>query len=259
MSFRSGSMREQYTFGDITGRQHVFPTEVLAAFSACQGEVTARKLDEALQRHRHSYYDRGYIYAQSSPEVPAIPCAQYRFSVSEANRPASTRSISSQHPTRRKYPPQSRSAGDTFSRTLLERSQREVWMLNYFGNVEPNVKPIDEEKVDLEFKVEEKSTDTANMSAGYSEVDKFIGSIGLAMANLFGNGQRLSTDWNFGRYYRSFNISFTEPWLRDTPTLAGASVYDTKRDAAYYGYKQESRGFRCASARSELAGHFSRD
>jgi outer membrane protein assembly factor BamA len=56
-----------------------------------------------------------------------------------------------------------------FNRTLLERSQREVWMLIIFANVEPKVTPIDEDKVDLEFKVEEKSTDTANMSAGWSE------------------------------------------------------------------------------------------
>jgi len=59
---------------------------------------------------------------------------------------------------------------------------------------------------------------------------------------LFGNGQRLSFDWTFGRYYRNFQIGFTEPWLFDTPTLAGVSFYDTKRDAAYYGYKQVSRG-----------------
>lgn len=243
---------EQYTFGDITWAGNtVFPTEVLAGnLGFAKGEVySKKKLDEALQKRIGTlYYDRGYIYAQVEPtEVPADnQVLNIDFSVSEGKQ-ARINEIHIVGNTRTKEKVIRRELkilpGDTFSRTLLERSQREVWMLNYFGNVEPNVKPIDEEKVDLEFKVEEKSTDTANMSAGYSEVDKFIGSVGLAMANLFGNGQRLSTDWNFGRYYRSFNISFTEPWLRDTPTLAGASVYDTKRDAAYYGYKQESRGF----------------
>jgi len=132
--------------------------------------------------------------------------------------------------------------GDVFSRDALMRSQREVFMLNYFSNVVPEVKTVDNENVDLVFKVEEKSTDTANMSAGYSERDKIIGMIGVSMNNLFGNGQRLSFDWNFGRYYRSFQISFTEPWLMDTPTLAGFSIFDIKRDPFYIGYRQRSQG-----------------
>jgi outer membrane protein insertion porin family len=115
-------------------------------------------------------------------------------------------------------------------------------VLNYFSDVKPDVQPVDDEKVDILVEVTEKSTDTANMSAGWSERDKLIGSIGVGMNNLLGNGQRLSFDWNFGRSYRSFQLSFTEPWLLDTPTLAGFSVYDTKRDETYYGYSQRSQG-----------------
>jgi len=133
--------------------------------------------------------------------------------------------------------------GETFSKAALERSQREVWVLNYFSDVKLDYWPVGEDKIDLKFIVEEKSTALANMSAGWSERDKLIGSVGVAMNNLFGNGQRLSLDWNFGRYYRSFQISFTEPWLMDRPTLAGFSFYDTKRnDSYYYGYKQRSSG-----------------
>ncbi len=242
----------QYTFGDITWKGNtIFSNEQLAAnLGFIKGETySKKKLDEALQKRIGTlYYDRGYIYAQVEPsEVPAENhILNIDFSVVEGKQ-AKVNEIRIVGNTRTKekvvrrelriYP------GDTFSRTLLERSQREVWMLNYFGNVEPKVSPIDEEKVDLEFKVDEKSTDTAGMSAGWSERDKLIGSVNLAMANLFGNGQRMSFDWSFGRYYRAFNIGFTEPWLLDTPTLAGFSLYDTKRDAAYYGYKQASRGF----------------
>jgi outer membrane protein insertion porin family len=77
-------------------------------------------------------------------------------------------------------------------------------VLNYFSDVKIDYWPVDEDKIDLKFTVDEKSTDLANMSAGWSERDKVIGSIGVAMNNLFGNGQQLSFDWNFGRYYRSF-------------------------------------------------------
>ena len=243
---------QQYKFGDVTWKGNtVFTTEQLTAnLGFVKGETySKKKLDEAIQKRIGSlYYDRGYIYSQLVPEerLNEEGALDIHFSVVEGKQ-AKINEITVTGNTRTKEKVIRRELrilpGDTFSRTMLERSQREVWMLNYFSNVEPKVNPIDEDKVDLEFAVEEKSTDTANMSAGWSERDKLIGSVGLAMANLFGNGQRLSFDWNFGRYYRSFNIGFTEPWLLDTPTLAGFSIYDTKRDAAYYGYKQVSRGF----------------
>jgi outer membrane protein insertion porin family len=88
------------------------------------------------------------------------------------------------------------------------------------------------------------------MSAGWSERDKIIGSIGVAMNNFMGNGQRLSFDWNFGKYYRSFQIGFTEPWLFDTPTLASVSIFDTKRSAV----SSSSFGFGGATSFDYYAG-----
>jgi len=240
-----------YKFGDISWEgQTLFSVDQLNGnLGFAKGETySKKKLDEALQKRLGGlYYDRGYIYANIDPveTIDAGNEIDIHFSITEGKQ-AKINEIKIVGNTRTKEKVIRRELrvfpGDTFSRALLERSQREVWMLNYFGNVEPRVNPLNEEKVDLEFKVEEKSTDTANMSAGWSERDKLIGSVGLAMANLFGNGQQLSFDWNFGRYYRSFNVGFTEPWLLDSPTLAGFSIYDTKRDAVYYGYKQQSRG-----------------
>ena len=244
----------RYKFGDITWEGNkLFDEEVLAATLGFEkgNTYSKEKLDKAIfEKIGSLYYDRGYIYSSVSPReiLDEDEELDIHFIVSEGPQAKINEiRISGNTKTKEKvvrrelriYP------GSTFSRALLERSQREVWMLNYFANVVPDVKPSydDQEKVDLEFKVEEKSTDTANMSAGWSERDKLIGSLGVAMANLFGNGQRLSFDWSFGRYYRSFNVSFSEPWLLDSPTLAGFSFYDTHRDASYYGYEQGSRGF----------------
>jgi len=242
---------EKYIFGDITWEgNNLFSDEELAANIRFEkGEIySKKKINEAIFQYiGNLYYDRGYIYANITPRetVDENNELDIHFFVTEGQQAKINEiKITGNTKTKEKvvrreiriYP------GDTFNRSLLERSQREVWMLNYFSNVEPKVSPTGGDQVDLEFKVEEKSTDTANLSAGWSERDKLIGSVGVAMANLFGNGQRLSFDWNFGRYYRSFNIGFTEPWLFDTPTLAGFNFYDTKRDAYYIGYKQVSRG-----------------
>ncbi|HPG38357.1 MAG TPA: outer membrane protein assembly factor BamA [bacterium] len=241
----------RYVFGDISWEGNtLFSNEELAANLRFEkGETYSRKkLNEAVYQHiGNLYYDSGYIYSNITPRETIINKNQLNihFFVTEGQQ-AKINEINITGNTKTKEKVVRRELrifpGDTFNRSLLERSQREVWMLNYFGNVEPKVTPTGGDQVDLEFKVEEKSTDTANMSAGWSERDRLIGSVGVAMANLFGNGQRLSFDWNFGRYYRSFNIGFTEPWLLDTPTLAGFNFYDTKRDAYYIGYKQVSRG-----------------
>lgn len=196
-----------------------------------------------------AYYDLGYIYANITPQetIRGKDTVDVHFAILEGN-PVKIRQIFISGNTRTKDRVIRRELrvrpGDVFSKELLMRSHRELMMLNYFANVTPDVVtiPNDNSNLDLSFKVEEKSTDTANLSAGYSELDKLIGNVGLGMNNLFGNGQRLTLDWNFGRYYRSFNLGFTEPWFLSAPTLIGADVYDIKRDAYYVGYSQISQG-----------------
>jgi outer membrane protein insertion porin family len=141
--------------------------------------------------------------------------------------------------------------GDTFNRAKLERSVRDVWILNYFANVVPDVKLIegDDKHINLEVNVEEKSTDTANMSAGYSQRDGMVGSVGLALNNFSlrhplsgGDGQRMAFDWYFGRYYRSVSLSFTEPWTFSTPTLTGFSLFNTRSGGGYYPWDRTVTG-----------------
>ena len=196
-----------------------------------------------------AYYDQGYIRSQVNPleKLRGQDTLDVHFVIMEG-KPVRIRKILISGNTRTKDKVIRREMrirpGDLFSKDLLVRSARDLMMLNYFANVVPDVlaNTGDEEVIDLTIDVEEKSTDTANLSGGWSELDKLIGSVGLAMNNLFGNGQRLSLDWNFGRFYRSFNIGFTEPWFMNTPTLIGASIYDTRRSAYWIGYSQKSRG-----------------
>lgn len=193
------------------------------------------------------YYDYGHIYAQINPKetLRGTDTLDVQFVIEEGN-PVKIRKIhisgnmrTKDHVIRRELRIR---PGDVFSKDLLMRSYQELTMLNYFSVVNPEVLPVDAEELDLSFNVEEKSTDTANLSAGWSELDRLIGSVGLGMNNLFGNGQQLSLSWNFGRFYRSFNLGFTEPWFRNTQTLIGANIYDVKRDPYYIGYSQRSQG-----------------
>ena len=128
--------------------------------------------------------------------------------------------------------------GDTFSRKKLLESYRDIFMLNFFNNVTPNVLPVNEEEIDILFDVEEKESGQANFSMGYSGVSGFTGGGGFQFPNFLGRGQLLSLSYNRGlsnsyqleanqseSVSQTFNIEFQEPWLFDTPNLLGGSFY----------------------------------
>ncbi|MDE3057375.1 MAG: outer membrane protein assembly factor BamA [Bacteroidota bacterium] len=137
--------------------------------------------------------------------------------------------------------------GDYFSRSNIIRSVRQLSVLNYFNpeKIKPDTRFVDDTHVDVIYDVEEKSSDTFNMSVGYSGVFGFTGALGLTFNNFAlyrplsgGGGQILNFDWEFGEgsRYRTFSISFREPWLFGTRTSLGFSIFDTRQNY-YYDYR----------------------
>ncbi len=119
--------------------------------------------------------------------------------------------------------------GQFFRRSVLLRSQRDVFQLNYFQDVQPALQPLPNGDVDITFSVLEKPTGTANAGAGYSGFDGLVGTISMIVPNFLGNGQNLNFNWEFGSRRNSISTSFVEPWLFDTPTSAGIDVFRTNR------------------------------
>jgi len=241
----------QYYFGEVSfeGNSIFTNDEMLMRLAFKPGDVySEEKLDLTVsERLGNLYYDRGYIYSNITPTL--IPVSEdtlkVSFRVFEGNQ-FTVRKVHILGNTKTKEKVIRREMvlfpGETFDVSLLRRSVRELTILNYFGNVVPDVQPVNDKEVDLYIDVEEKPTDQANVSAGYSERDGVIGAVGFSMPNFFGNGQRVSLDWNFGNIYRSFSLSFTEPWMFDTPTLGGISFYDLRRGGTYYGYDEHVTG-----------------
>jgi outer membrane protein insertion porin family len=67
------------------------------------------------------------------------------------------------------------------------------------------------------------------MGAGFSSQNGATGFLRLGETNLFGNGQRGDILWEFGNLTQ-IEVSFTEPWLYGTRTLAGADVAVVRRN-----------------------------
>jgi outer membrane protein insertion porin family len=122
--------------------------------------------------------------------------------------------------------------GELFSRSDLIRSQRELANLNYFNqeSINPGVVPNAEDgTVDINWKVEEKSSDQLELSAGWGGGIGLTGTLGVTFNNFSikniwkksawdplptGDGQKLSLRvQSNGKAFRSYNFSFTEPWL----------------------------------------------
>ncbi|MFN5910545.1 MAG: outer membrane protein assembly factor, partial [Bacteroidota bacterium] len=129
--------------------------------------------------------------------------------------------------------------GDLFNRNDIIRTQRELAQLGYFNEQAFQVNPMpnpEDGTVDIEYVVEEKSSDQIELSGGYGgaglpgqQGGRLIGTLGLTFNNFStrnffkkgawtplpgGDGQRLSIRAQTnGRFYQGYNFSFTEPWM----------------------------------------------
>lgn len=147
--------------------------------------------------------------------------------------------------------------GDYFSRGAIIRSLRQLSVLNFFNpeKLRPDTHIVDATRVDIAYHVEERSSDTFNASVGYSGSFGVTASIGLTFNN-FSLGTLFSEPFKYGAgqqlnfvYERSaaasslntFTIGFTEPWLWDTPTSLGFSLFDTRQ--VYTNYQSSRYGF----------------
>jgi outer membrane protein insertion porin family len=204
------------------------------------------------------YSDEGYLFFQANAEETAIYNDTIDFRIHIIEGPVATWKnvrISGNEKTKeyvirrelRTLP------GEKYSRSDIIRSIREIANLGFFNQEKITPTPIpnpEDGTVDINWQVEEKSSDQLELSAGFGGGIGLTGTLGVSfnnfsVKNIFnkeawdplpvGDGQKLSLRFQSnGRAYRSYNVSFTEPWLggkkRNSLSL---SFYDTKYSNAY--------------------------
>jgi outer membrane protein insertion porin family len=191
------------------------------------------KFDESEQNIYNAYLEEGYLYVRLIEDTKTQDSiVNITYEVSEGV-PAHINRIDIVGNSKTKdkvirrelalYP------GQIFRRSLLERSLRNVMLLNYFANAVPEFNQLPDGRVDLTVRVEEKPTGQIQVGGGYSEQDKFVGTVDLGIPNLFGNGQNANFLVEFGKRRQSYRIGFTEPWLFDTPTSVGFDISHLER------------------------------
>ncbi len=122
--------------------------------------------------------------------------------------------------------------GQKYSRDDLIRSRNELAGLGYFDPEQIGMVPVPNQAdgtVDINYSVTERPNDQISLSGGWGGPIGAVGTVGLTLNNfstrkLFnlsewrpipsGDGQRLSLNVQAnGKYYQSYSLSFTEPWL----------------------------------------------
>jgi outer membrane protein insertion porin family len=262
----------KYYFGNMTWRGNTkYPDSLLTVLLGIKKgdtyniETLNKKLGKQLSPEGGDisglYMDDGYLFFRVDPVETAVYNDTIDYEIRMVEGPQATiknvnisgNEKTKEHVLRREL---RTVPGDKFSRQDLIRSQREIANLGYFNQEKIGIDPRPNQEdgtVDINYTVEEKSSDQLELSAGWGGGIGLTGTLGVSfnnfsIKNIFnkkswdplpsGDGQKLSLRvQSNGRAYRSYNFSFTEPWLggkkRNSFTV---SFYSTKYSNSYDPY-----------------------
>ncbi|MDB2657349.1 outer membrane protein assembly factor BamA [Crocinitomicaceae bacterium] len=242
---------EKYYFGDIEwlGNTKFRSTFLDTILGIKKGDLYNKELLEQRLfmsqdgRNISSLYrDRGYLFFNLIPVEMSVEnhMINYQMRILEGKEARVKRVIISGNTKTNDYVIRREirtKPGDLFSQNDIMRTQRELAQLGYFNEQAFQINPIPnpaDGTVDIEYVVEEKSSDQIELSGGYggTGIDgrgRIIGTLGLTFNNFStknffkkgawaplpgGDGQRISIRAQTnGRFFRGYNVSFTEPWL----------------------------------------------
>jgi outer membrane protein insertion porin family len=120
--------------------------------------------------------------------------------------------------------------GQKFSRSDLVETVQSLTRLGYFDpqKIDPKPVPQADGTVNIEYTVEEKSSDNIELSGGYSAMQGIIGTFGVVFNNFSirkifdfkeykplpkGDGQKFSIRLQANGGFQNYSLSFSEPWL----------------------------------------------
>lgn len=242
----------RYRFGTIgwSGNTAV-PLAALLAVTTTRGGTpySEGQIQKTLENAYTAYQEQGYLFLSIDPKfTDRDSLVDVTFDVQEGAR-SRVADLEISGNTRTKENVIRREAsvrpGDVFHRSLLVRTQRDIFALGYFQDVNVDYEPTgDSADIKLKLKVQEKQTGTASAGAGYSSQAGLTGFIELGHNNLFGNGQSVNLHLERGSLTNTVDISYTDPWFHDTPLTLGFDIFNMRRVYDYYDRKDVGGGLR---------------
>jgi outer membrane protein insertion porin family len=199
-----------------------------------------QKWQEATRHVQTLYYNNGYIYVQVRPDMirragpDGKPVVDLRWVINEGQPAIVNRvEIRGNEITHERV---IREAivlipGDVFRQDALLSSYQRISNLGFFNQPLPlpDTRPAnDQGDVDVIFRVSEKHTGNVNFGASVGQGTGVGGFLGLDEPNLFGQGKRGRFQWQFGKNINDFDVSFTDPAVRESRMSATVGVHNTR-------------------------------
>jgi outer membrane protein insertion porin family len=198
------------------------------------------KWDKATQEVRTRYYNNGYIYAQVRGDVlrragpGGTSYVDLRWLIEEGQPAIVNRvEIRGNDITHERVIREAivMVPGDVFRQDALIRSYQNISNLGFFNQPLPlpDTRPANEQgDVDVIFHVSERRTGNINFGASVGQGTGLGGFIGLDEPNLFGRAKRGRLQWQFGRNINDFDISYTDPAIRESRISGTLSLHNTR-------------------------------
>jgi len=212
----------------------------------------SEKIDFSKQSIYELYSDKGYLRAEILPEMIKYPekgTMDINFKITENNLIYLDRiyidglTHTKEFVIRRELLIKEK---EPFSGIKLRRSIEKIYNLGFIDDVNIDVQDTGViDSADLVLTITEGKPGMLSAGAGYSSVDKLVGTLQVTHMNLFGRAQRLSLLWEFGERRQNYEINWTEPWFLQKPVSLGGSVYDLTRKQYYgnsYAYTSHRQG-----------------
>ncbi|MCC6185738.1 MAG: outer membrane protein assembly factor, partial [Chitinophagaceae bacterium] len=238
---------KRYYFGDINWKGNTkYTNETLTKLLGIKRgdiydqELLAKRIgsipDPAGQDISSLYMDDGYLYFTIQPNETSVidDTINYEMRITEGAQ-ATINNITIEGNDRTNENVIRREIytlpGSKFSRADIIRTTRQIAGLGFFNPEKtiPQPKPRPDGTVDINYSVEEKSSDQLQMSMGFGGGVSFYGQIGVTFNNFslrnilkpklwdplpVGDGQKFAVNYSSnGAFFNSLNVSLTEPWL----------------------------------------------
>jgi len=139
--------------------------------------------------------------------------------------------------------------GEVFDSKRMGADMRRIFNLNYFENIDlrfDTTRDPAKERVDIIIDLKEKSTGNVNVGAGYNSQDKLVGTFSIKKDNLFGIGESMNFDLQFGLSgLLLFRIDWSDPWIGPDRQSLGISAFNTRVNQffAIPAYLESRKGF----------------
>lgn len=228
---------QQYQFGTVRVAGETLPEiegEEGREFEAQEGEIFKPSLlREDINTVTQDYGDVGYAFVNVTPDTDidtANRKVNVTYTVTRGPEVTIDRiEISGNTKTRDKVIRRELELQEQqkFSGTKLRRSQDRLKRLGFFEDVNITTRKADsDDKLDVIVDVREGNTGAFSAGAGISSGESFLFNIRLSESNLFGRGQALVLNADFGSIRRNISLSFTEPYFLDTPLTLGIDAFN---------------------------------